>query len=729
MRFRFYKQYDIMDCGPTCLRMVARYHGVKLPMNILRNKANTTREGASLRSLSNAANEIGFDCITAEISFEQLNHDIPLPCILHWNNKHYIVVPPQNYEDKKDKTIKIADPGTGIIKIPKSLFIKLWMGTGEKGVVMILSKKNGFTPPDIAKRSGLGMVLFFAKYLSVYKNYIVQILLALLLSSIFSLAFPVLTQNLVDYGINNKDLSFVTLILASQLIIFAISTVVEIIKGWLMLHMNTRVNMAMIYDFLSKLLKLPISFFDIKMIGDIHQRIADHRRVQTYVTNSIFYTLFSFFNMVMFAVLLGIYSIKVLGVFLIFSLLSTFWIFLFLRKRKELDYVRFRNMGSNQNVLYELISSIQEIKLNNCEASKMRLWQREQARLYDTSIKSYTLDQYQGIGNIFFQQLKNIIISFISAREVIQGNMTLGMMMSIGYIAGQLNSPIGHLLSLVQTTQDAKISLDRISEIHEEEEEENNSTEANVEIPTGDICFHNVYFKYKHSESGFALENLNICIPSGKITAIVGQSGSGKTTLMKLLLKFYPTSEGTIYVGDKDLSAIGSNSWRHICGSVMQDGYIFSDTIINNICLDDDDIDMDKIEEACKIANIHNYIMELPAKYETQIGKAGLGLSTGQKQRLLIARSVYRDPHFIFYDEATSALDAHNERTIVDNLNHFFAGKTVVIIAHRLSTVINADQIVMLEKGRIVEVGTHKELIDAGRYYYRLVKNQLELTV
>ncbi len=557
-----------------------------------------------------------------------------------------------------------------------------------------------------------------------------------------ALIFPFLTQSLVDRGIVEQNIGFVEMILVSQLALFAGSFSIELIRNWLMLHMNSRINISMISDFLAKLMRLPIRFFDTKHIGDIKQRIGDHSRVQSFLTGSALATFFSMINLVVFTIVLAIYSLKILLVFLLFSCLGVLWITFFLKRRKQLDYIRFQRLSANENMLFELITGMQEIKLNNCETVRRWNWERLQAKLFDLNIKSLALGQTQQIGSTFFNQLKNILISYLSAREVIRGNMTLGMMMSVSYIVGQINSPIQLLLGFIQSAQDAKISLDRLSEIHEKDDEDLNVDSANSErnirvspnnnhsdsdTPNEGILLKDVSFQYEGTGTNYALKNINLHIPKGKTTAIVGMSGSGKTTLIKLLLKFYEPTRGHIMV-DKTttLEDIGSFDWRSRCGSVMQDGYIFSDTIANNISLSDDEVNHQKLHDAITVANIKDFIEDLPMGYHTQIGLSGNGISAGQKQRILIARAVYKNPDYLFFDEATNMLDANNESVIVNNLSDFFLGKTVVVIAHRLSTVKNADLIVVMENSQIVESGTHQALIKQRGKYYELVKNQLE---
>lgn len=533
---------------------------------------------------------------------------------------------------------------------------------------------------------------------------------------------------MVDYGIGNQNLSFVTVILIAQLILFISQAIVDFIRSWILLHITARVNISMISDFLIKLMNLPIRFFDVKMIGDIMQRIKDNSRIQNFLTSSSLNTLFSFINLIIFSVVLGFYNLKILGFFMIGSILYVLWIILFLKKRKELDYKRFAQASVEQSNLYQLINGMQEIKLNNCEKQKQWEWESIQAKLFKVNIKGLALAQYQQAGAFCIDQTKNIVISFFAAQSVINGSMTLGMMMAVQYIIGQLNSPLVQFINFIQSAQDAKISLERLDEIHNKDDEEDSNNMKQMLLPKmRNITLHDVQFRYDKTNEMKILDDINLEIANGKITAIVGKSGSGKTTLIKLLLGFYQPEKGVIKIGETNLQDINSNIWRKYCGAVLQDGYIFSDTISNNIALGENLIDVDKMHKASKIANIHEIIERLPLGYNTKIGQEGQGISHGQRQRILIARAAYKNPTFLFFDEATNSLDANNENSIMKNLRSFFEGKTVVVVAHRLSTVINADKIVVMEKGKIIEQGSHKELLNQKGIYYDLVKSQLDL--
>lgn len=725
--FPFSKQLDRMDCGPTCLRMIARHYGKSYPIQYLREKCFITREGSSLLGISDAAESIGFRTLSIKVNYEKLDDDVPLPCIVHWNQNHFVVV----YKINRNK-VYVADPAHGLLKYKKEEFLKSWLSVEsngrQEGVALVLEPSPDFYHADEGVTQDRTKMSFLLTYLKPYKKFFVQIFLSMLIGSLLGLIFPFLTQAIVDFGINNQNIGFVYTILIAQLMLFTGRTAVEFIRSWIFLHIGTRINVTIISDFLIKLMKLPMPFFDTKMIGDLLQRIGDHTRIQQFLTSTTINSLFAIINLLIFGLVLALYSSYIFGVFFIASVLSTSWILVFMKKRKEIDYKRFNQLSQNQSQLIQLITGMQEIKLNGAEKQKRWNWENVQAKLFKISVSSLTLDQTQQAGMLFINETKNIFISFLAAKEVIDGNMTLGMMMAVQYIIGQLNAPIGQLIGFVQTAQDAKISLERMGEIHNKKNEEDPETAGLNALPTArTISVNNLSFQYEGPHSEFVLKDISLAVPEGKVTAIVGTSGSGKTTLMKLFLKFYEPVQGNIFLGGIDLQKISARLWRQKCGVVIQDGFIFSDTIANNIALGHERIDRQRVEEAAHIANIDDFIETLPLGYNTKIGSEGHGLSQGQRQRILIARAVYKNPEFIFFDEATSALDANNERTIIDNLQKFFQGKTVVVIAHRLSTVKNADQIIVLEKGRLIESGSHSELADIRGAYFHLVKNQLEL--
>ena len=566
------------------------------------------------------------------------------------------------------------------------------------------------------------------RYLKPHTRYIVQLLLGMLLGSVLSLILPFITQEMVDVGIGTNNLHFVVVLLIAQVALVVGQTANSLIRSWLMLHISTRVSVSLITDFLGKLMRLPIAFFDSKKLGDILQRIGDHSRIQSFLTGSLLSIVVAVVTFVVYGCVMAGYNWKILAIFLIGSALYVAWVLLFLRQRKKLDYMRFQEAANNQSNLVQLISGMQDIKLNHCEKQKRWEFERIQARLFKINIRGLSLGQAQQVGGLFIEQTKNVFISFLAAASVINGDITLGMMTAVQYIIGQLNAPISQFITFVQDTQDAKISLERLGEIHQKEDEEPPSLHKRTDIPdSADIVLRDVSFQYEGAHSVKVLNGISLTIPHNRITAIVGSSGSGKTTLLKLLLGFYPPAEGEVLVGDVPLRQLSDSAWRSRCGVVMQEGFIFSDSIENNIAVSDEIPDRQRVEQAAAVANIDDWIRALPLGYHTQIGMDGHGLSTGQKQRLLIARAAYKNAPYLMFDEATNSLDANNERTIMDNLNRLFRGKTVVIVAHRLSTVRNADNIVVLDHGQIVESGNHSDLVARQGYYYRLIKNQLEL--
>ena len=726
-----YTQLDRMDCGPTCLRMIAKYYGRVYSLQTLRDKAFISRSGVSLLGISEAAESIGFRTTGVKITFEQLVDDFPLPCILHWNQQHFVVC----YRIRKRRNkykILIGDPaGTQTMTYNEEEFKRCWISSREKGqdtgVALVLEPTPDFYSMEEDRKEAKKKLNFFFRYLSPHKKALVQLVLGMVIGSILQLIVPFLTQSLVDVGIRDNNLNFITLILVAQLIIFIARLSVDFIRSWLLLHMNIRINISLISDFLVKLMRLPLHFFDTKMIGDIMQRIGDHSRIESFLTGSSISTLFSFVNFIVFGFVLAYYDLSIFGLFLLGNLLYVIWVLSFMKYRRELDLRRFSQASTEQSTLYQIITGMQEIKLNNCETQKRWKWERIQVKLFKISVKGLALQQYQQVGSVFFNQTTNILISYIAARAVVEGNMTLGMMMSLTYIIGQLNSPIEQFIGFARSFQDAKISLERLNEIHQKEDEEETAVDKVSFLPQDHtFTIENLCFSYDGSPD-YVLNNVNLTIPRNKITAIVGASGSGKTTLIKLLLGFYTPNKGNIKVGDVYLKNINPHLWRSVTGSVMQDGFIFSETIAENIAIGEEVIDKERLLKAAQIANIDQFIDSLPLGYNTKIGMEGSGISQGQRQRILIARAVYKNPDFLFFDEATNALDANNEREIMEHLNEFYRGKTVVIVAHRLSTVQNADKIVVLDKGGIVEEGTHQELTCLKGIYYRLVKNQLEL--
>ncbi|MDP2541221.1 ABC transporter ATP-binding protein [Tenacibaculum discolor] len=724
-KFPNYKQTEAKDCGPTCIKIIAKHYGKTINTQQLRKLSETTREGSSLLGLSEAVESIGFKSLGIKLAFNKLK-EAPFPCIVHWNKNHYVVL----YKIKKD-VVYISDPAHGLITFTKEEFIQHWIGNNadentEEGIALLVEPTPKFYQEEFEEDEKFGFSFIF-KYLYKYKKFIVQLIIGLLAGSLLQLILPFLTQSVVDVGIKNQDLNFVYLILFAQLFLFVGKASLEIIRSWILLHLSTRINISLISDFFIKLMKLPISYFDVRMTGDLLQRINDHKRIERILTTSSLTVLFSFFNLIIFSLVLGYYSLQIFGVFVLGSVLYFGWVLFFFKKRKELDYKRFSQVSQEQSKVIELINGMQEIKLHNAERRMRWNWEYVQARLFKVATKSLALEQTQSVGSNFINELKNMFITILSAKLVIDGQITLGMMMAISYIVGQLNGPITQLINFMRDIQDAQISLDRLGEIHNMEDEEKPGDEKVTTIPeNASIKLNNISFRYTGGLEP-VLKDLSLEIPANKTTAIVGVSGSGKTTLMKLLLGFYQVDQGDIMINNFNLKNVSQKEWRRNCGVVMQEGYIFNDSIAKNIAVGEDYVDKEKLAHAIDVANIGDYIEGLPLGYNTKIGSEGNGLSTGQKQRLLIARSVYKNPKFLFFDEATSALDANNEKVIMGKLNEFFADKTAVVIAHRLSTVKNAHQIVVLEKGKIIEKGSHEELIKLKGSYYHLVKNQLDL--
>ncbi|MEY2829645.1 MAG: hypothetical protein RIQ33_1503, partial [Bacteroidota bacterium] len=714
----------------------------------LRAQCELQRDGVSLQGISNAAEAIGFRTLAVKIDIDKLVTDAPLPCILHWNQNHFVVLESVHrssfivnwfkrlYSPITNNSITnnflLADPAHGLIQLNVEQFKKSWTsGINDNGIALLLEPKPDFYSTaydennDEPNKRGFK---FLFGYLKSYKAYIVQILVGLFGVSLLQLLFPFITQGIVDRGIHFKDLNFVVLMLVAQLMLLAGQTVIEFIRSWILLHISSRINITLISDFLAKLIKLPHHFFESRTNGDILQRIGDHSRVQSFITQNSLMTLFSFFNFIVFGIVLCMYSLSLFGVFMLFTTLYVGWITLFLKKRKELDYKRFNAASSNQNKMLQLINGIHEIKLYNAENHRRWEWEKQQVNLFHIGLEGRMVGQYQEAGAFVINQLKNIFLTFISAKAVIDGNMSLGMMMSVQYIIGQLNSPIQQFIGFVIAAQDAKISLDRIGEIYQEKDEQQLHVNSDLQLPESrNIELKEVWFKYPGMGDNWVLNNINLKLPEGKITAIVGSSGSGKTTLLKLLLKYQTPQKGSVHIDDVDLNQIHPTTWRNTVGAVMQDGFIFGDTIAGNIIVDGSKIDKTKLRKATEIAQIREFVESLPLGYNTKIGAEGISVSMGQRQRLLIARAIYKNPDLILFDEATNSLDANNERKIVEGLHEFYKNKTVVIVAHRLSTVKNADNIVVLEKGKIIEQGTHDALTALKGSYYTLVKNQLEL--
>jgi len=771
--FIFYQQLDAMDCGPTCLRMVAKHYKRTIGLQKLREKTQIGKEGVNLLGISEAAESIGLRTKAVKIDTATLLREAKLPIILHWNQNHFVVL----YKKKKN-WVHIADPSRGLLRYAKEEFEQHWISdrtNGKReGVALLLEPSPRFYQEEAERKEKGLQFKSLLHYIAPYKKLVVQLFIGLGVASLLQLILPFLTQSVVDTGINSGNLHFIYIVLAAQIALFAGRLAVEFVRSWILLHISTRINLSILTDFLIKLMKLPLHFFDSKHTGDILQRMNDHSRIESFLTGSSLTTLFSLFNLLTFSFVLAMFNRDIFVVFLLSSALYGSWVTLFLKKRKELDYKRFEVQAREQSTTIQLIQGMHEIKLNGIEKPMRWAWEGLQARLFQLRMKGLSLNQWQQAGAFFINEGKNILITFFAAKAVIDGQMTLGTMLAVQYMIGQLNSPIEQLIGFLQSWQNAKISMERLNEIHTMDDEEPADQVFHYQLPAAfakqivgggppsdvlpsqawplsnsmdwdsregrdiaaafdrqkaneAVVFQNLSFTYPGAGNEPVLRNIDLSIPIGKTTAIVGMSGSGKTTLLKLLLKIYEPQKGEIRLGNTLLTKISHRHWRSLCGVVMQDNFIFSDTIARNIVLGSEQIDPDRLCLACSTANILEFIENLPLGFNTKIGADGTGVSTGQKQRILIARAVYRNPHFIFFDEATNSLDAHNESLIIENLNTFFKGKTVVVVAHRLSTVKNADQIVVLKKGVITEIGTHVELTQLKGEYYHLVKNQLEL--
>ena len=724
-KFPNFIQTEAKDCGPTCIKIISKYYGRTINTQQLRSLSETTRQGSSLLGMSDAADSIGFKTLAAKLTFQNLK-DVNMPCILHWNQIHYVVC----YR-VTSKHVYISDPGYGLIKYTHPEFLKLWttnkgQSNDDIGIALFLEPTSSFNSLEFDKEQPFGIGFIFT-YLLKYKSFLFQLAFGLLAASALQLILPFITQSIVDVGIANLDLGFIYLMMLAQFFIFTGKAFLEVIRSWLLLYLSSRINISLISDFFIKLMKLPIAYFDVRMTGDLMQRINDYKRIEKVLTTSSLSVLFSLINLIVFCFVLAHYSLQIFLIFCIGSILYFGWILIFFKKRREIDYKKFSEVSKEQSTVIELINGMQEIKLHNAEKRMRWNWEYIQANLFKVATNSLKLEQSQTIGSNFINEMKNMVITIFSAKLVIDGEITLGMMIAISFIIGQMNGPIAQLISFLRDLQDAKISVDRLGEIHSMENEEKGD---NNNFPfleeSNSIQLNNISFRYTGSYQK-VIDNLTLNIPANKTTAIVGVSGSGKTTLMKILLRFYEIDKGEIKVNRININSISHKAWRANCGVVMQEGYIFNDTIAKNIGVGEDYIDKEKLNHALDVANITEYIEQLPLGVETKIGNEGIGVSTGQKQRLLIARAVYKNPSLLFFDEATSALDTNNEKVILKKLDNFFKDRTAIVIAHRLSTVRNADQIVVLDKGNIVEIGNHKSLIDKKGKYYDLIRNQLEL--
>ncbi len=726
MPFPYVKQPDAMDCGPACLKMVAAFYGRNYSIETLRKKCFITKDGVSFLGLSEAAESLGFRTVGVKVTLSMLEENVPLPCIVHWRQKHFVVI-----HKIKNGQVYIADPSTGAVKLTRAELIRNWATTTLEdqpaGLALIIEPTPSLyqTEGEHESKRGFG---FLMKYIKLYRKYFLQLIIGLFLGSCIQLILPFLTQSVIDIGLNNNDIGFIYLILFAQLALIIGRMSVELIRGWLLLHIGSRVNVAVISGFLGKLMALPLSFFESRLTGDILQRIDDNRRIEDFLTSASLAMMFSLFNLIIFGIVLAIFNIKILLLFLAGSALYFTWVMMFMKRRALLDHQRFRQMSESGDKLINIVTGMPEIKLTQSETAIRWDWEKLQAAIFGLKVKSLSIAQYQSAGATFINEVTSVLITIVAATAVLKGEMTLGMMLAVQFIIGQLNIPVSQLLSFIRISQDAKMSLNRLSEIHDFDEEESDPENKVFKLPDNkSIYINNLSYQYEGPRSPYALKDVDLFIEQNKVTALVGASGSGKTTLLKIILGFYAPVSGEIQVGDTKLSNLSLRSWRSKTGAVMQNGYLFPGTIAFNIAPGSEEINPEKLTHAAETANIRHFIESLPSGYNTKIGANGLGLSEGQKQRLLIARVIYKNPDVVLFDEATNALDANNEKTIVENLSGFFSGKTVIIAAHRLSTVRNAHHIVVLDAGRIIETGDHHSLVNKKGAYFDLVKNQLEL--
>lgn len=731
--FPFYHQQESSDCGPACLRMIARHYGKQYSAEMLRKHCFISREGVSMLGISDAAEYIGLHTLGVQITFEQLANDAILPCILHWNQNHFVVCHKIEKHKKKNKTtytIHLADPASQRITMTQQEFEKCWLSSrnakGETGIALMLEPGVDFGQQEDEFKTSKKKLTSFLRYFLPYKRLGLQLILGMIAGSLIQLILPFLSQSMVDKGINGRNLNLITLILIAQLCLFLTQLLIGYLRSWIMLHINSRIDISLISDFLTKLMHMPLHFFDTKKMGDILQRIGDHGRIKSFLIGNSLGTLFSLVNFIVFLIILGYYNLKILGIFLLGNALYVIWVLFFMRYRRELDIKRFYQSSQEQSRMIQMIQGMQDIKLNNNEKQKRWEWERIQVKLFRISLKGLKVGQIQQSGSTLFTQGTNILITFIAAQAVVEGKMTLGMMMALSYIIGQVSAPISEFINFAQSLQDAKISLERLNEIHAQDDEEKDIDTKLTVLPTDrTINIEHIYYSYSGAERDYALQDVCLKIPAHKVTAIVGESGCGKTTLLKLLQGFYLPNDGQIKIGKVPLGQINPHLWRGMTGSVMQESFIFSDTIANNIALCTDEVDLERLIRASQMANIDDFISSLPLGYNTRIGMEGNGISQGQRQRILLARAIYKNPEYIFLDEATNALDAINEHIIMNNLRAFYKGKTVVISAHRLSTIKDADQIIVMNKGKVVESGTHQELLNKKGRYYQLIKNQM----
>lgn len=717
-----------MDCGPTCLRMIARYYGKHYNADTIRQKSGFSRQGVSMLGISETAEKIGFRTRGVQLNFERL-HAVMLPVILHWDQNHFVVL-----VRLSEKKAVIADPANGIITYKKTEFLKHWLSTYSStsagmGTLLLLEPTSAFYKQEGEKEHRLNWSTIL-QYMRQNSWQVTQVMICLLVGSLLQLIFPFLMQSMVDTGINTRNMQYITIVLFAQLTLTLSSTIISFLRSRIQLRISNSVNISILSDFWIKLNRLPLYYFDLHHAGDTFQRINDNRQVQSFITGEGLSAIISLLNFIVYAVILMLYSVPVFLIFIVGNALYLGWIRLFLPIRRKINYDTFHLSTKENNATLQMVLGMQEIRSNNAEQSKRWEWENIQASIFKLNFKSLNYSQWQSTGALFITQGKDIIISFMAAQLVVEGKLTFGTMLAVQYILGQLTGPVMQFISLSQSLQDAKISIERLNEIHQMEDEEPVHRTMITTLPYDkSIRLKSLSFTFPGAGNTPVLNDISITIPEGKITAIVGASGSGKTTLLKLLQKVYLQYEGEIKIGENNFRNVSPSFWRSQCGTVMQDGYIFNDTIARNIAVGQEYIDYDKLIMSCRVANILPFIESLPNDFNTQLGSDGISVSQGQKQRLLIARAVYKQPEYLFFDEATNSLDADGERTIVENLNVFFKKRTVVIVAHRLSTVVDADNIVVLHNGRIVEEGNHEDLVSLQGRYFELVKNQLKLGI
>lgn len=727
------RQLDMMDCGPACLKMVAKYYGKYYSLQYLRDLCGSTKEGVSLAGISHGAESIGIRTIAAHCSISDLLFKVPFPIIIHWDNSHFVVLYNSKYKNNGKSKFYIADPAKGRVSYSQDEFEKKWIKHNENlnsGIALLMEPQADFRQRQVAEKAERGRHLEnLMGYFLPYKRSFIYLGIVMLLITAMQALLPFIAKAVIDVGIQTKDISFINIVLIANLALIISITLSSAVRDWILQHLSSRINIALISDYLIKLMKLPVSFFENKMLGDILQRANDHERIRTFIMNNSLNLVFSTLTFLIFSIVLLIYNAAIFYIFVGGSILYIFWVMIFLRLRKKLDWDYFELTAKNQSYWVETIGGIQDIKINNYEQAKRWKWESIQARLFKVNLRMLSINNIQNLGASFIDNVKNLLITFFCAKAVISGEITFGVMISTQFIIGMLNGPVQQFIMFMVSFQFAQISFLRLNEIQTLKEEDEDTGNNDLELALGrDIIVKNVSFQYTQI-SPVILRNINLIIPEGKVTAVVGDSGSGKSTLLKLLLRLYKPSYGDILIGGMNINNIGMRQWRDKCGAVMQDGKIFNDTILNNIILDDEKLDIERLRKAVTTANIGHEIEQLPLGYQTKMGENGRGLSGGQKQRVLIARALYKDPDILFFDEATNALDTINEQKITAALDDIFHGKTVIVVAHRLSTIRKADQIIVMKDGQVIESGNHQSLMERRGRYFQLVDSQTEVRI